>query len=102
MNSVSDYPTQLILGLGIRSAIWAVSRVISVSIPAVQDSPQQRFFFWFSAGVVVEWLSVTGVWFVLRRHGLSFTGIGVWRLGTWPAWVVALVLATLPKSSPTF
>jgi CAAX protease family protein len=90
----------LILGLGIPSAIWAVSKVISVSIPAaVHGSPEQRFFFWFSAGVVVEWLFVIGLWFVLRRRGLSFTDLGVWRLGTWPAWVVALLLAALSIGS---
>lgn len=90
----------LILGLGIPSAIWAVSKLISVSIPAaVHGSPEQRYFFWFSAGVVVEWLFVMGLWFVLRRRGLTFTDLGVWRLGTWPAWVVALLLAALSISS---
>ena len=69
----------LILGLGIPSAIWAVSKLISVSVPAaVHGSPEQRFFFWFSAGVVVEWLFVIGLWFVLRRRGLSFIDLGVW------------------------
>ena len=90
----------LILGLGIPSAIWAVSKLISVSIPAaVHGSPEQRFFFRFSAGIVVEWLFVIGLWFVLRRRGLSFTDLGVWRLGTWPAWVVALLLAALSIGS---
>jgi membrane protease YdiL (CAAX protease family) len=90
----------LILGLGIPSAIWLVSKLISVSIPAaVHGSPEQRFFFWFSAGVVVEWLFVIGLWFVLRRRGLSFADLGVWRLGTWPAWVVALLLAVLSIGS---
>lgn len=89
----------LILGLGIPSAIWAVSKLISVSIPAaVHGAPEQRFF-WLSAGVVVEWLFVIGLWFVLRRRGLSFTDLGVWRSGTWPAWVVALLLAALSIGS---
>jgi hypothetical protein len=52
----------LILDLGIPAAIWVVSRVISASIPAaVRGSPEQRFFFWFSAGVIVEWLFVVGL-----------------------------------------
>jgi membrane protease YdiL (CAAX protease family) len=90
----------LILGLGIPSAIWAVSRLISVSIPAaVHGSPEQRFFFWLSAGVVVEWLFVVGLWFVLRHRGLSFRDLGVWRLGIWPAWFVALLLASLSIAS---
>lgn len=45
----------LVLGLGIPAAIWVVSRVISASIPAaVHGSPEQRFFLWFSAGVIVK------------------------------------------------
>jgi hypothetical protein len=90
----------LILGIGIPSAIWAVSKFISVSIPAaIHGSPEQRFFFWCSAGVVVEWLFVIGLWFVLRQRRVSFTDLGVWRLGTWPAWVVALLLAALSIGS---
>jgi membrane protease YdiL (CAAX protease family) len=90
----------LILGLGIPSAIWAVSKFISASIPAaVRGSPEQRFFFWFSAGTVGEWMFVFGLWFVLRWRGLSFTDLGVWRLGAWPAWVVALLLAALSIGS---
>jgi membrane protease YdiL (CAAX protease family) len=90
----------LLLGLGIPSAIWVVSKIIAVSIPAaVHGSPEQRFFFWFIAGVIVEWLFVVGVWLVLRRRGLSFKELGVWRLGTWPAWLVALLFAGLSIGS---
>ena len=79
----------LVLGLGIPAAIWVVSRVISASIPAaVHGSPEQRFFFWFSAGVIAEWLFAIGLWFVARRRGLSFADseFGVWghgQLGSW-------------------
>jgi membrane protease YdiL (CAAX protease family) len=90
----------LILALGIPSAIWAVSRLISASIPAaVRGTPEQRFFFWFSAGVLVEWLFVIGLWVLLRRRGLSFADFGVWRFGTWTAWVVALLLAAISIAS---
>jgi len=86
----------LILGLGIPSAIWASSKLISTSIPAaVHGSPEQRFLFWISGGVIVEWLFVVVLWFVLRHRGLSFKNLGVWRLGTWPAWVMALLFASL-------
>jgi hypothetical protein len=68
----------LISGLGIPSAIWAVSRVISVSIPAaVHGSPEERVFYWLSAGVVVEWLFVGALWFVLWHLGLFFREFGV-------------------------
>jgi membrane protease YdiL (CAAX protease family) len=90
----------LILGLGIPSSVWVISKLISTSIPAaVHGSPEQRFLFWLSAGVIVEWLFVVGLWFVLRLRGLSFKNIGVWRLGTWQAWVVALLFASLSIAS---
>jgi membrane protease YdiL (CAAX protease family) len=89
-----------ILGLGIPSTIWAISRLISTSIPAaVHGPPEQRFFFWLVPGVLVEWLFVLGLWLVLRRRALSFKALGVWRLGTWPAWAVALLLASLSIAS---
>jgi CAAX protease family protein len=75
-------------------------RVISASFPAaVHGSPEQRFLFWLSGGVIVEWLFVIGLWIVLRRRGLSFKDFGVWRLGTWSAWVVALLFAALSIGS---
>jgi membrane protease YdiL (CAAX protease family) len=90
----------LVLGLGIPSAIWVVSKIIAVSIPAaVHGSPEQRFFFWFIAGVIVEWTFVVGVCLVLRRRGLSFKELGVWRIGSWPAWLVALLFAALSIGS---
>ena len=90
----------LILGLGIPSAIWSLSKLISASVPsAVHGSPEQRFFWWFIAGVVVEWLFVIGLWFVLRRRGLFFRDFGVWRLGTRAAWAVSLLLAALSIGS---
>lgn len=90
----------LVLGLGVPSAIWAVSKLISSSIPgALHGSPEQRFFYWFSGGVVVEWLFVIALWFVLWHRGLSFRDLGVWRIGTWSAWVTALLLAALSIAS---
>ena len=86
----------LALGLGIPAMIWALSKFITSSIPAaVNGSPEQRFFFWLIAGVITEWLFVIGVWFLLKTRGLSFKDFGVWRVGTWSAWVLALALAIL-------
>lgn len=90
----------LIVGLGIPAAIWAVSKLISVSIPAaVHGSAEQRFLLWILGGVIVEWVFVVVVWFVLRTRGSSFKDIGVCRLGTWPAWVMALLFAALSIGS---
>lgn len=74
----------LTLGLGIPAMIWFFSKLITSSIPAaVSGSPEQRFFFWFIAGVIAEWLFVIGVWFLLKNRGVSFRDLGVWRVGTW-------------------
>jgi hypothetical protein len=90
----------LIVGLGIPAAIWAVSKLISLSIPAaVHGSAEQRFLLWILGGVIVEWVFVVVVWFVLRTRGSSFKDIGVCRLGTWPAWVMALLSAALSIGS---
>ncbi len=90
----------LIVGLGIPAAIWIISKLISLSIPAaVHGSVEQRFLLWILGGVIVEWVFVVVVWFVLRTRGSSFKDIGVWRLGTWPAWVMALLFAALSIGS---
>ena len=90
----------LMVGLGIPAAIWSISKLISLSIPAaVHGSPEQRFLLWILGGVIVEWVFVVVIWFVLRTRGSSFEDIGVWRLGTWPAWVIALLFAALSIGS---
>jgi membrane protease YdiL (CAAX protease family) len=90
----------LILGLGIPAGIWVVSGVISLSIPsAVHASPEERYFLWLSAGVIVEWLFVLALWIWIRNRGSSFANLGVWRFGTWPAWVIALLFAAFSIAS---
>lgn len=90
----------LFLALGIPAGIWVISKIMTASFPvAAYGYPEQRFFFWFSAGVIVEWLFVVGLWFLLRRRRSSFAAMGVWRFGTWPAWVLAVSLAALSIAS---
>jgi len=90
----------LALALGSPLAIWAVSRLVPVSGPiASHASPEQRFLLWVIPGAVVLWSFVVVLWFVLRSRGLCFRDLGIWRLGTWPAWVVALLSAALSISS---
>jgi membrane protease YdiL (CAAX protease family) len=105
MDSVSSgrlvcWVESLIVGLGVATAIWITSKLISLSIPAaVHGSPEQRFLLWILGGVIVEWFFVVALWFVLRARGSSFRDLGVWRLGTWPAWVMALLFAALSIGS---
>jgi membrane protease YdiL (CAAX protease family) len=105
MESVSSgrlvcWVESLIVGLGVPTAIWITSKLISLFIPAaVHGSPEQRFLLWILGGVIVEWFFVVVLWFVLRARGSSFRDLGVWRLGTWPAWVMALLFAALSIGS---
>ena len=90
----------LTLALGIPSAIWAVSKLILLSIPAaVHGSSEQRFLLWIMGGVIVEWLFVIVLWFVLRNRGYTFKDLGVWSLGRWYAWAIALLFAALSIAS---
>jgi membrane protease YdiL (CAAX protease family) len=90
----------LILGLGVPAAIWIAAKLISLSLPAaLHGSAEQRFLLWILGGAIAEWIFVGAVWLVLRKRGSSFKNIGVWRVGTWPAWVVALLFAALSIGS---
>jgi membrane protease YdiL (CAAX protease family) len=90
----------VILALGSPLAIWGISRLISASVPAASHgSPEQRFLIWASEGAFVLWPFVIALWIVLRSRGFSFRELGVWRLGTWPAWLVALLITGLSISS---
>lgn len=90
----------LILGLGVPSGIWAVSRLISLYIPAaVNGSREQRFLLWVLGGVIAEWSFVIVLWFLLRARRSSFRDLGAWRLGTSASWALALLVAALSIAS---
>ena len=90
----------LVLAIGSPLAIWGVSTFVSFSIPAAtHGSAAQRFLIWASNGALVLWSLVIVLWLVLRNRGLSFHDLGVWRLGTWSAWVVALLFGGLSITS---
>jgi membrane protease YdiL (CAAX protease family) len=86
----------LALGLGLPATIWVASKMLARSIPAAtQGDAGQRFLLWITGPAIAEWLFVIGVAFVLWRRRTSFRGIGVWRVGNWRAWAIALFLAAL-------
>ena len=90
----------LILGLGVPALIWIVSRLISFLVPGAEHgSPEQRYLLWILGGVIVEWAFVVALWFVLRKRRSSFRSLGVWRIGTWRAWVMALLFAAFSIGS---
>jgi len=61
----------VILGLGIPAAIWWCQKSFPWLAAARHGSSEERFFYWFIPGVVVEWLFVAGLWVVLRRAELA-------------------------------
>jgi membrane protease YdiL (CAAX protease family) len=86
----------VVLGLGLPAAIWVASKLIKLSIPAAtHGSPGERFLWWIAGPAIAEWLFVLGVVLVLRQRQLSLKDIGVWRVGNWKAWVLALAFAAL-------
>lgn len=90
----------LILGLGVPAGFWLVSKIVTSSIPAaVSGSPEQRFLLWILGGTIAEWTFIVVLWLVLRNRGSSFRDLGVWRVGTLAAWVVALFFAAVSISS---
>jgi membrane protease YdiL (CAAX protease family) len=89
-----------VLAFGAPAVIWAVSKVITSYVPAaLHGTPEQRYWLWACGGLIQEWSFVGALWLVLRKRGLSFRDLGVWRSGTWPAWVVALGMAALSIGS---
>jgi membrane protease YdiL (CAAX protease family) len=86
----------VILGLGLPAAIWAASRLIKLLVPAATyGSPGERFLWWIAGPAIAEWLFVLGVVLVLRHRHLSLKDIGVWRVGNWKAWTLAVGFAAL-------
>jgi membrane protease YdiL (CAAX protease family) len=89
-----------ILAFGFPAVIWAVSKLITLSIPAtLHGSVGQRFLLSISGLLVAEWLFVIAIRFTLKSRGLSFHDLGVWRAGTWAGWLLALALAALSIGS---
>jgi len=101
ISAVNHFPVQLwteflTLGLGLPAAIWLASKFIKLLIPAAtHGSLGERFLWWVTGPSIAEWLFVLGVVLVLRHRRLSLKDIGVWRVGNWKAWVLALGFAAL-------
>src|SRR5882672_7857432 len=100
-STVSRFPVRLwtefvILALGLPAAIWVASKLIKLSVPAAtHGSPGERFLWWITGPAIAEWLFVLGVVLILRGRQLSLRDIGVWRVGNWKAWLLALGFAAL-------
>lgn len=94
--SVRLWTEFVVLGLGLPAGIWVASKLIKLSVPAAtHGSPGERFLWWITGPAIAEWLFVLGVVVVLRYRQLSLRDIGVWRLGNWKAWLLALGFAAV-------
>jgi len=95
-NRILCWIEALALGVIVPAGILGIDKLMSASIfAATHGSVEQRFLLWVSHGMIVEWALVAAVWVALRWRGSSFKDLGVWRFGTWYAWVLALALAAL-------
>jgi hypothetical protein len=100
MTKRRPWTESLVLALGLPAAIWIASKCVALSIPAaLHGSPGQRFLLWITGPAIAEWLFVLGLILVLRGRGLSVRDLGVWRTGTWLAWLIALSVAGLSIAS---
>jgi membrane protease YdiL (CAAX protease family) len=90
----------VIVGVGMPAAIWAVTKLIVLAVPtATQGTREERYIWSILEVAIVEWLTVGGLYAVLKARGSSFSYLGVWRVGTLPAWVLAVGVATLSIAS---
>jgi len=85
----------------IPALILSIQKFLSVYVPASQHgSVTQRYLIGiFLVAGIPEWLTLLGLWLLMRLHGESFLdlGIGIW--GTWYAWVLAIGVAALSASN---
>jgi membrane protease YdiL (CAAX protease family) len=89
-----------LVGLGMPAAIWVTKKLTTLLVPAaVCGSHEQRYIWSILEVAIVEWLTVILLWFVLKARGSSFKDLGVWRVGTWQAWVLAVGVAALSIAS---
>src|SRR5215469_12055319 len=78
------------------ATIWAISKLIARTVPAALHGSDQQRFWWNIASVAIEeWCFVGALWLLLRRRGSSFRDLGVWRVGRWAAWAIALGVGAL-------
>src|SRR5207237_1995412 len=90
----------LILGLVVPATIFVRYRIFTFSVPtATNSSPGQRFLLCITGPSIAEWLFVLGLAYVLSRRRLAFRDLGVWLMGNWAAWLIALLFAALSIGS---
>lgn len=92
--------TCLALSLGMAILFLSIQKVLELYVPAtLHGSVTQRYVInIFISGGVPEWLTLLGLWLLMRSRGESFRDLGLWRVGKWYAWVLAIGLAALSAS----
>jgi membrane protease YdiL (CAAX protease family) len=92
--------TCLAFSLAIPAVFLSVVKLLSMFVPAgLQGSVPLHYWIAIASLCGAEWLMVLGVWFILKSRGETFRTLGLWRWGTWYAWVLAIGLAVLTISN---
>ncbi len=85
-----------ILAFGLPGLIAAASGLVRFAIPAAQHGPlEARYLLSLAGGVIAEWIFVCAAWVFLRANRESFSSLGVWGVGNWAGWTLALLAAAL-------
>jgi membrane protease YdiL (CAAX protease family) len=89
-----------ILAFGLPGLIAAASGLVKLAIPGAQHgSLEERYLLSLAGGVIAEWIFVLAAWLFLRANRESFSSLGVWGIGNWAGWSLALVAAALTIAS---
>ncbi len=90
----------LALGFGLPALISALSKLVTLSVPAARTGTLGERYLWSLAGpIIAEWVFVIGAFLVLRRRGESLRSVGLERMGNWAAWITALLFAAITIAS---
>jgi hypothetical protein len=88
-----------ILGFGLPLLIAGISKAIASTTVTQHGSIEARYVWSLVGGIVAEWLVVLGVLSIAKRRGQSTKDFGTWGVGTWKAWLLAIVVAGLSIAS---
>lgn len=92
--------TCLAFSLVIPAIFLSLTKLLPMFVPAgLQGSVPLHYWIAIASICTAEWLVVLSVWFILKSRGETFRALGLWRWGTWYAWVWAIGLAVLTISS---
>ena len=96
-SKIQLWATCLALSLAMPILFLSIQKLLALYVPAaLHGSVSQRYLInVVISGGVPEWLTLLGLWLLMRSRAERFRDLGIWRVGTWYAWILALALAAL-------